>query len=85
MNGRLTAACAFAFALAGCTAAPIVTVHPVLLPTVPRPVLPAVAPEEVQCLAPDVYTRLVDREQGYRQWGLKLEAIIAANNAKAGH
>jgi len=68
-------------ALAGCAT----TVYrPVPLPLVARPTVPAVKPAEVQCLAKDTYTKIVDRDRGYKNWGLKLEAIIEANNAKAG-
>lgn len=65
---------------AGCTR---VVHEPVMLPTIARPTLPAVSGAELQCLAPDTYTKIVDRERGYKTWGLKLEAIIGANNAKA--
>lgn len=66
-----------ALALAGCA-----TVHPVpvTLPLPPRPVLTPVTASQVQCLAPDTYTALVNRERALRTWGLELEAIIRANN-----
>ena len=67
--------------LAGCaTVRPV----PVTLPLPPRPVLTPVTASQVQCLSPDTYTVLVNRERSLRTWGLRLEAIIEANNAKAG-
>jgi len=66
--------------LAGCTT----TVYrPVMLPMPARPVLAPVKASALQCLAPDTYTTIVDRERGYKTWGLELEAIIRSNNAKA--
>ena len=66
--------------LAGCTT----TVYrPVPLPIPARPVLAPVTASALQCLAPDTYTTIVDRERGYKTWGLELEAIIRSNNAKA--
>lgn len=70
----------FVVCFAGCaTIRPV----PVTLPLPPRPVLTPVTASQVQCLAPDTYTALVDRERSLRGWGLELEAIIAANNRKA--
>ena len=66
--------------LAGCTT----TVYrPVTLPLPLRPVLAPVKADALQCLTPDAYTTIVNRERGYKTWGLELEAIIKANNAKA--
>lgn len=66
--------------LAGCAT----TVYrPVPLPLAQRPVLQPVSRADLQCLKDDVYTKIVNRERGYKDWGLKLEAIIEANNAKA--
>ena len=76
---RLSSLLALAL-LAGCTT----TVYrPVALPLPTRPVLTPIKANELQCLAPDTYTAIVNRERGYKTWGLELEAIIAANNAKA--
>jgi hypothetical protein len=66
--------------LAGCTT---VQYRPVLLPLPARPVLTPVKASAVACLAPETYTLLVERERSYKGWGLQLEAIIKANNAKA--
>lgn len=76
----LTILLASAIWLTGCA-----TVRPVsvTLPLPPRPVLTPVTADQVQCLAPGTYTALVNRERSLRTWGLELEAIIAANNAKA--
>ena len=38
---------------------------------------------DLQCLSDSAYTTIVNRERGYKTWGLQLEAIIDANNAKA--
>jgi hypothetical protein len=46
--------------------------------------LPAVTAADVQRLSDSAYTAIVNRERGYKGWALKLEAIIKANNAKAG-
>lgn len=76
---RLSSLLALAL-LAGCTT----TVYrPVALPLPVRPVLTPVKASTLQCLAPDIYTTIVNRERGYKTWGLELEAIITANNAKA--
>lgn len=73
--------CLLALCLAGC--ASTVDVRPMTLPLPARPTLPTVKAAAVQCLAPDAYTSLVDRERALRTWGEKLEGIIQANNAKA--
>ena len=66
--------------LAGCTT----TVYrPVALPLPTRPVLTPVKASTLKCLAPDTYTTIVNRERALRTWGLELEAVIEANNAKA--
>lgn len=67
--------------LAGCST---VVYKPVRLPLEPRPTLPAVSPDALQCLAPAVYTDLVTRERLLRTWGLSNEATIKANNDRAG-
>ena len=54
-----------------------------MLPMPARPVLAPVKASALQCLAPDTYTTIVDRERVYKTWGLELEAIIRSNNAKA--
>jgi hypothetical protein len=56
---------------------------PLPLPLAERPVLTPIAPDALQCLAPATYTTIVNRERGYKTWGLELEATIKANNAKA--
>lgn len=66
--------------LAGCTT----TVYrPVPLPIPARPVLAPVTASALQCLAPDTYTTIVNRERALRTWGLSLEAVLKSNNAKA--
>lgn len=69
-----------ALALAGC-ATP--AARPVLLPLPSRPVLTPIKGDALQCLAPDTYTTIVNRERALRTWGMQLEAVIRANNAKA--
>lgn len=60
--------------------------RPVLLPVAARPVLTPVKASDLQCLSDSTYTVIVNRERSLRTWGLELEAIIRANNAKAaGH
>lgn len=76
---RVSSLLAFAL-LAGCTT----TVYrPVALPLPTRPVLTPVKASAVQCLAPDTYTALVNRERALRTFAIELEAVIKANNAKA--
>lgn len=79
---RALASIVLAVALIGCTRVEVRSV-PVALPVPARPLLPPVAPAAVQCLAPDTYTTLVNRERAYKTWGLQLEAIIQANNQHA--
>lgn len=69
-----------AVVLAGCST---VQYRPVALPLPVRPVLTPVKAGAVQCLAPNIYTALVNRERALKTWGLELEAVIKANNAKA--
>lgn len=71
---------ALALLLAGCAQ---VQVKPVMLPVPVEPVLTPVTASQVQCLAPQTYTALVDRERALRTWALELRAVIDANNAKA--
>lgn len=66
--------------LSACTTQPP---RPVELPIPARPTVPAVKASELQCLSNDVYTRIVNRERGYKTWGLSLEAILFKNNEKA--
>lgn len=69
-----------ALAIAGCTT---VQYRPVPLQLPARPVLTPVHASDLQCLSDSAYTTIVNRERGYKTWGLELEAIIEANNAKA--
>jgi len=52
------------------------------LPIVPRPVLPAIAPAELECLSDDTYKTLVTRQRLLRQWGEELELIIMNTQVK---
>lgn len=70
-----------AILLAGCVTQPP---RPVPLPLPARPTLTALKASDLQCLSDSTYTIIVNRERGYKTWGLELEAIIEANNAKAG-
>lgn len=80
--------------LSGCGTQPV-RHAPVELPLPARPVLtpingdafacPVVLPAPyTMCMTDDTYKTIVNRERGYKTWGLELEAIIEANNAKAG-
>lgn len=80
MNRLASIAACAALALAGCST---VQYRPVALPLPVRPVLTPVQASAVQCLAPATYTALVNRERALKTWGLELEAVIKANNAKA--
>lgn len=79
-NPALASILACALLLCACTTP---TPRPVPLPVPARPVVPNVKASELHCLRDDVYTRIVDRERGYKTWGLALEAILEANNVKA--
>lgn len=81
ISTRISSCLALALILTGC--ASTTDVRPMTLPLPARPTLPAVQAAAVQCLAPDAYTALVNRERDLRTWGESLEAIIQANNAKA--
>jgi hypothetical protein len=70
-------------ALVACAQQPVRSV-PVALPLPTRPVLAPVPAASVQCLAPETYTTLVNRERALKTWGLQLEAIIKANNTHTG-
>lgn len=69
-----------ALLLAACISQPP---RPVTLPLPSRPVLAPLKAADLQCLAPPVYTTIVNRERRYKTWGLELEAIIQKNNEKA--
>lgn len=69
-----------ALAIAGCTT---VQYRPVPLPQPARPVLTPVKASDLQCLSKSTYTTIVDRERALKTWGLELEAIVEANNARA--
>jgi hypothetical protein len=72
-------------ALAGLllTACAIQPPRPVELPLPARPTLTPLKAADLQCLSNSTYTTIVNRERGYKHWGLQLEAIIESNNAKA--
>lgn len=74
-------ALALVLILPGCATRP--DVRPMALPLPARPTLTPVKASAVECLAPDAYTALVNRERALRTWGEELEGIIQANNAKA--
>lgn len=67
--------------LGACT--PQVRHEPVLLPRPAPPVLTPLKASDLQCLSDSAYTTIVNRERGYKNWALQLDAIIGANNAKA--
>ena len=68
--------------LAGCTSAPEVRYiqEPLTLP--PRPVLPRLSADDVQCLTADAYRRLVTRDMGRRQYAEELEAVIRSTQGE---
>lgn len=87
---RLSSALAL-LVLAGCAQ---VQVRPVPLPLPSEPVLTPVKSGAFNCPVPlpspwamcmtdKTYTALVNRERGLRTWARELQAVIAANNAKA--
>lgn len=81
MTSTIRSSLLFAFlALAACTT---VQYRPVALPLIARPVLPHVESSALQCLAPQTYIDLANRERQYKSWGMQYEAEVEANNAKA--
>ena len=78
---RAVASILLVAALGACTIQ--VRHEPVLLPLPARPVLTPIKASDLQCLSDSAYTTVVNRERGYKTWGLQLEAILRANNAKA--
>lgn len=64
----------------GCTPAPEIREVPVRLPLPPRPQLPRIAPQELECLSPDVYQRLEERQRKRRQYCETLEEIIKSTH-----
>jgi hypothetical protein len=75
---RLFTAAILTALISGCTGAPVYVETP--LPVPPRPVLPAISEEEVQCLPQPVYAKLVLREMLFRGYIKELEAIQRAHN-----
>ncbi len=66
--------------LVGCSVAPEIRYiqEPLTLP--PRPVLPRLSADDVQCLTDDAYRRLVERDMYRRQYAEELEAIIRSTH-----
>lgn len=73
-----------AAALAGC-AAPEVRYQTVPLPLPPRPELPRIYGEELQCLSEDAYRRIVERDRMRRAYAEQLEAVILSTHEEADH
>lgn len=80
MTSAIRSSVLLALLLAGCVTQPP---RPVPLPLSARPVLTPLKASDLQCLSDSTYTTIVNRERGYKTWGLELEAIIKANNIKA--
>ena len=80
MTSIIRSSLALAILLAGCVSQPP---RPVPLPLPARPTLTPVKASDLQCLSDSAYTTIVNRERGYKEWGMELEAIIRVNNAKA--
>ncbi|WP_435100813.1 hypothetical protein [Arhodomonas sp. AD133] len=78
MVKRITAM-AVCLLAAGCTT-PRVEHVTTPLPLPPRPALPAVPNEGLECLAPDVYRALVERDRARRDYTEQLEAIIESTH-----
>jgi hypothetical protein len=48
-----------------------------------RPLLPSVRAEDLMCLTPDTYRRVVQRDRMRRNYAEELEAIIRSTHAEA--
>lgn len=79
MVKRRFAVAALCLLAAGCTN-PRVEYVTAPLPLPPRPELPVVPGEALQCLAPDTYRALVERDRARRDYAEQLEAIIESTH-----
>ena len=79
---RFSFTLALSASLEACTSVQVVH-RPIALPLPERPVLERVEAPAVQCLSDEAYSKLVKRQSALKVWGLKLEAVIKANNKEA--
>ena len=68
-----------ALILSGCGTAPVEYVT-TPLPLPPRPELPAINGEQLQCLSDEAYSAIVTRDRGRREYSETLEAIIQSTH-----
>ncbi len=64
---------------AGCTT-PRVEPITAPLPLPARPELPAIAGDALQCLAPETYRAMVERDRARRDYAEQLEAVIRSTH-----
>lgn len=72
-------AIALVLTLAGCAAPPTEYVT-APLPMPPRPELPSLSGEQLQCLSDEAYRDLVRRDQMRREYAEQLEAVIRSTH-----
>ncbi|KMQ75342.1 hypothetical protein [Marinobacter subterrani] len=65
--------------LTGCTT-PAIEYVTTPLPVPPRPELPSVSGEQLQCLSDETYTALVNRDRQRRDYAELLESIIQSTH-----
>lgn len=68
-----------ALILSGCGTAPVEYVT-TPLPLPPRPELPAIGGEQLQCLSDETYSAIVTRDRGRREYAETLESIIQSTH-----
>lgn len=76
LKPALLAAIAIILTINGSGCTPEIREVPVRLELPPRPALPRVRQEELECLSPDVYRRLEERQRLRRQYCEVLEETI---------
>lgn len=65
--------------MAGCTT-PAIEYVTTPLPLPPRPELPSVSGEQLQCLSDEAYTALANRDRQRREYAELLESIIQSTH-----
>jgi len=69
-----------ALILSGCSTTQPVEYVTTPLPLPPRPELPAISGEQLQCLSDETYSAIVKRDRGRREYAETLEAIIQSTH-----
>lgn len=67
-----------ALALSACTQKVVYQQVPIYAP--PRPVLPLIMRDKLQCLSDETYTAIVERDRALKTYSESLEALIEATH-----